>query len=100
MDLKKLQALADQDMIANVLKDWREKSTSEELAAVTQAFCRLFFYINSMELDSYSFKRIESEFRSAKNRAVLRARKAEELNKQMSEQIDDLKKKLSIFGGL
>ena len=99
MDLAKLQAQGDQDYILTVLKEWSDKSNDSKLKELTMSQIRLFTYINSLELEAYSFNKIISEFRSNNNRAVLRARKAEEARDLLQDKVKDLENKLKIFGG-
>jgi len=99
MNLAKLQAQADQDYILKVLKEWSDKSQDPKLKELTMSQIRLFTYINSLELEAYSFNKIISDFRSNNNRAIIRARKAEETRDVLQDKVIDLEKKLKIFGG-
>tara|TARA_R110001592_G_scaffold204577_1_gene454667 strand:+ start:32199 stop:32507 length:309 start_codon:yes stop_codon:yes gene_type:complete len=97
--LEQLQALADQNYLVSQIIEWQKKSDSKELIEMGRAFTRCFVYANSLELKEYSYDRIISQFRSAKNNAVLRARKAEEKLDELEAENKDLKEKLKIFGG-
>jgi len=98
MNLAKLQAQADQSYIMTVLKEWTDKSKDERLKELTMSQIRLFTYINTLELEAYSYNKIIGDFRSNSNRAIMRARKAEETVETLDAKVKDLEKKLKIFG--
>ena len=94
-----LQKGADQNLICDVLGKWLEaKPDNEELGAMYNAFLRMLVYTNNLELRDYSFNRLVSEAREDRNRAVLRARKAEEALEIAEAKVKDLEAKLKIFG--
>jgi|TARA_R110000744_G_scaffold16476_1_gene45391 hypothetical protein len=99
MELSKLQAQGDQNVILTALKKWQEASNNPELAEITLAQIRLFTYINSIELEQYSYNKILGEFRTAKNNAVIRARKAENALETLEAEVISLRNKVKIFGG-
>tara|TARA_R110000744_G_scaffold118245_2_gene220876 strand:+ start:424 stop:723 length:300 start_codon:yes stop_codon:yes gene_type:complete len=98
MNLAKLQAQADQDYILTVLKEWTDKSKDDKLQELTMSQIRLFTYINTLELEGYSFNKIVGDFRSECNRAIMRARKAETERDVLEVKVKDLESKLKIFG--
>jgi len=98
MNLAKLQAQADQSYIMTVLKEWTDKSKDDKLKELTMSQIRLFTYINTLELEAYSYNKIIGDFRSECNRAIMRARKAEETVETLDAKVKDLEKKLKIFG--
>ena len=67
MNLAKLQAQADQDYILTVLKEWTDKSKDDKLQELTMSQIRLFTYINTLELEGYSYNKIIGDFRSECN---------------------------------
>jgi len=97
--LESLQATSDKSLIAALLIQWNTKSNNKEVIEVSEAFTRLFTYIDSMELKSFSCDREVSEMRADKNRAVLRARNSEEKIIELEDKIKKLEKSLKIFGG-
>lgn len=99
MELSKLQAQGDQNVILTALKKWSDASNNPELAEITLAQIRLFTYINSIELEQYSYNKILGEFRTAKNNAVIRARKAENALETLETEVISLRNKVKIFGG-
>ena len=98
MNLAKLQAQADQDYILTVLKEWTDKSNDDKLQELTMSQVRLFTYINTLELEGYSYNKIIGDFRSECNRAIIRARNAEADRDALDAKVKDLENKLKIFG--
>ena len=98
MNLAKLQAQADQDYILTVLKEWTDKSKDDKLQELTMSQIRLFTYINTLELEAYSYNKIIGDFRSECNRAIMRARKAETERDVLEDKVKSLESKLKIFG--
>ena len=98
MNLAKLQAQADQDYILTVLKEWTDKSKDDKLKELTMSQIRLFTYINTLELEAYSYNKIVGEFRSERNRAIMRTRNAEGERDFLETKVKDLENKLKIFG--
>tara|TARA_R110000796_G_scaffold131122_4_gene246764 strand:+ start:957 stop:1256 length:300 start_codon:yes stop_codon:yes gene_type:complete len=98
MNLAKLQAQADQDYILTVLKEWTDKSKDDKLQELTLSQIRLFTYINTLELEGYSYNKIIGDFRSECNRAIIRARNAEADRDALDAKVKDLENKLKIFG--
>ena len=95
-----LQKTADQTEICDTLIKWLDaKPDNKDLLGIYNSFLRMFVYINNLELRSYGFNRLVSEARESRNRAVLRARKAEEALEIAEAKVKDLEAKLKIFGG-
>ena len=94
-----LQKCADTTKITEILGKWLDaKPDNVELLDVYNSFLRTFVYVNNLELRDYSFNRLVSEARESRNRAVLRARKAEEALEIADAKVKDLEAKLKIFG--
>lgn len=77
MDFGQLQYMIDSAEILEAISKWQKNSDNEELQKVSEATLRLVFYINQLELERYSFKRILREERQSVIRAVERARRVE-----------------------
>ena len=77
MDFSQLQYMIDSAEILDTISKWQEKSDNEELQKISQAALRLVFYINQLELERYSYKRIVKQERLSVQRLVERARRAE-----------------------
>ena len=78
MDFGQLQYMIDSAEILETISNWQKKSDNKELQKISEATLRLVFYINQLELERYSFKRILREERQSVIRAVERARRVEE----------------------
>ena len=59
---------------------------------------RLFTYINTLELEGYSYNKIIGDFRLECNRAIMRARNAETERDVLEDKVKSLENKLKIFG--
>ena len=77
MDFSQLQYMIDSADILETISKWQEKSDNEELQKISEAALRLVFYINQLELERYSYKRIVKQERLSVQRLVERARRAE-----------------------
>ena len=98
-DLNKLQAIADQQTISELLKKWTESSKSPEIKKASDAFLRLFFYINQLETERYSFDNIIDEKVSERTKALHRATEAEKLALDLANELESAKKSLKAFTG-
>jgi len=65
-----------------ILKQYNKKKTSN-LQALADAIARLTFYFQENLNNKRLYKKALSEYRLAKNRAIERARKAEEENEKL-----------------
>ncbi len=65
-----------------ILKQYNKKKTSN-LEALSDAIARLTFYFQENINNKKLYKKALSEYRLAKNRAIERARKAEEENEKL-----------------
>ena len=98
-DYKQLQYLADFNATSEIVLKWLEaRPDNKELLGIYNSFLRMFVYVNNLELRDYGFNRLISEAREGRNRAVLRARKAEEALEIAEAKVKDLEAKLKIFG--
>jgi hypothetical protein len=77
-DLNGLQYDSDILEVIGRLKEWRKNSDNPDLLKFTDAMLRITFYVNSLQLEKYSFDRIISEMRSQRNDALIRIQKLEE----------------------
>jgi hypothetical protein len=94
-----LQKTADQTEICDTLIKWLDaRPDNKELLGIYNSFLRMFVYVNNLELRDYGFNRLISEAREGRNRAVLRARKAEDALEIAEAKVKDLEAKLKIFG--
>ena len=69
-------------LASTILKDYNKKKTSK-LEDMADAISRLTFYFQENINNKRLYKKALSEYRLAKNRAIERARKAEEENQKI-----------------
>ena len=80
---KDMEIWADISFLAStILKEYNNKKTSN-LEAMADAIARLTFYFQENLNNKRLYKKALSEYRLAKNRAIERARKAEEENEKL-----------------
>lgn len=94
--LLELQNNSDMELMMSLSLKWTKKSDSKDLLKFQDALFRSFRYIQTREDERFSYDRIISESISNKNRAIERARKAEERIDELDLEI----KKLKIIQGL
>jgi hypothetical protein len=58
---------------------------------MSKAISRIFFYVNSLQVDRRMYDKAMSQYREDKNRAVLRSRKAEAELEKLQKEIKLLK---------
>ena len=85
MDFSQLQYMIDSAEILETISKWKEKSDNEELQKISEATLRLVFYINQLELERYSYKRILREERLSVQRLAERARRVEKELEKLKE---------------
>ena len=90
-DLNKLQYLADIEDSMTMVLGWQKTRDSKELKKLSDNLMRISFYVNSLELERFSYDKIITEFRHDKLRAVERARSADEKIEQLEQQVKQLK---------
>jgi len=78
-DFQQLQYLASMDTALNIVKSWLDaKPENKELQELAKGLMDISIYVSGLELERRSFDTIVTDLRLAKNRAVMRARNAEE----------------------
>lgn len=78
-DFQQLQYLASIDTALNIVKSWLDaKPENKELQELAKSLMDISIYVSGLELERRSFDTIVTDLRLAKNRAVMRARNAEE----------------------
>ena len=84
-DFKSLQNQLDILRALELQSMWEAKSDNPELKELGDCLVRIAFYINSLELEQYSYNRVVSELVRDKDRAILRARKSESVNETIND---------------
>lgn len=75
--LKDMEYLTDIEMLSTLILDQCKKNETPTLTEMSKAIARIFFYVNSLQVDRKMYDKAMSQYREDKNRAILRARKAE-----------------------
>lgn len=75
--LKDMEYLVDIDMLTNLVLNQIKKNETPTLTEMSKAIARIFFYVNGLQVERRMYDKAMSEYREDKNRAILRARKAE-----------------------
>ena len=72
--------------------DQLKKKETPTLTEMSKAIARIFFYVNSLQVDRRMYDKAMSQYREDKNRAVLRARKSDLKINQLEEELKKWKK--------
>ena len=84
--LKDMEYIVDIDMLTTLVLNQIKKKETTTLTEMSKAIARIFFYVNSLQVDRRMYDKAMNQYREDKNRAVLRARKADiELEKLRKE---------------
>lgn len=87
-NLHDLEYSNDVLLVTGLLKKWSEaKPDNKELSECVKAFMNCVFYTNRLSMDKWAFDKIISDARDEKNRAILRARSAEEEINKLRKQL-------------
>lgn len=65
-------------MCYNILSKWYKSKPTEEMVAVHKAFTEISVYVMSMQQRQRQYDQQISEWRASRNRAIIRARDAEQ----------------------
>jgi hypothetical protein len=85
--LKAIEFANDFDMMANILLEWKKKKPSDIIDKMIDANIRMYYYSFNMEESVRLMRKMVSEYRADKLRAVERARKADDLVKELEEKL-------------
>ena len=85
--LKAIEFANDFDMMANILLEWKAKKPSEIIDKTIDANIRMYYYSFNMEESVRLMRKMVSEYRADKLRAVERARKADDRVKELEEKL-------------
>ena len=83
--LKAIEFANDFDMMSNILLEWKKKKPSEVVDKMINANIRMYYYSFNMEESVRLMRKMVSEYRADKLRAVERARKAEKRIEELEE---------------
>lgn len=85
--LKAIEFSNDFDFVSGVLLKWKEKKPTKTLEKVISANIRMYYYSFNMEESVRLMRKMVSEYRADKLRAVERARKAEKRVEELEKQL-------------
>ena len=92
-NLKDLEYYGAFTFCAETVLKWEKlKPDNPEIKEFSRSIAVVFFYVNEIQNDRLMYDKAISEYRSDKNRAVLRARKSEDKVKKLTEELNKLKK--------
>lgn len=86
-----MEYLVDIDMLTNLVLNQIKKKETTTLTEMSKAIARIFFYVNSLQVDRRMYDKAMNQYREDKNRAVLRARKADIELEKLRKEIKTLK---------
>ena len=85
--LKAIEFANDFDMMSNILLEWKAKKPSEVVDKMIDANIRMYYYSFNMEESVRLMRKMVSEYRADKLRAVERSRKAEKRIEELEEKL-------------
>lgn len=85
--LKAIEFANDFDMMSNILLEWKAKKPSDIINKMIDANIRMYYYSFNMEESVRLMRKMVSEYRTDKLRAVERARKAEKRIEELEEKL-------------
>lgn len=91
-NLKHLRYLADFEIISNNLLKWSKVKSIKELDDMIDAIISINYYITEIYMNELYHAEAQSEYLSAKLRAVERASKAEKKVEELEKELLKLKK--------
>lgn len=83
-----LEYSSDVLLVTGMLQKWaKAKPNNKELQEVIKAFMNTCFYTNKISMERYGYEKYCSDARDERNRAVLRARSANEEIQKLQEKL-------------
>ena len=89
--LKDMEYIVDIDMLTTLVLNQIKKKETTTLTEMSKAIARIFFYVNSLQVDRRMYDKAMNQYREDKNRAVLRARKSDLELEKLRKEIKTLK---------
>ena len=86
-----MEYIVDIDMLTNLVLNQIKKKETTTLTEMSKAIARIFFYVNSLQVDRRMYDKAMNQYREDKNRAVLRARKSDLELEKLRKEIKTLK---------
>lgn len=92
-NLKDLQYYGNIELLSGVVLEAIKKQETPKLVEMSKAISQITFYVNSLQEDRKMYNRSLSEYRTDRNRAIERARRAEKKIEKLEQEL----KKFNIF---
>ena len=89
-NLKDLEIWTDLNFLTSIVKKQLDKKKTENLEKMSESLVRVVFYFQEYSNNIRLYKKALSEYRKSKNRAIERARKAEQENEKIRKQNETL----------
>ena len=89
-NLKDLEIWTDLNFLTSIVSSQLDKRKSKNLEKMSESLVRVVFYFQEYSNNIRLYKQALSEYRLAKNRAIERARKAEQENEKIRKQNESL----------
>jgi hypothetical protein len=89
-NLKDLEIWSDLNFLIAIVKKQIDKKETENLKKMSECLIRLTFYYQETSNNKRLYKEAISDYRLARNRAIERARKAEQENEKLRKQNESL----------
>lgn len=91
-NLKDFEIYGDLELISGLILKARRKQENETNIKLTDSIARLFFYYHETRNNIRLYEKAISDYKLQRNRAILRAQKAEKSNEELKKSIENLKK--------
>jgi hypothetical protein len=82
-NLKDMEYFGNMELLGALVLSALKKKKTDKLEQMSRAITEIAFYVSNLQTDRKMYNRSMSEFRLEKNRAILRARKAEKENEDL-----------------
>ena len=89
-NLKDLEIWSDLNFLISIVKKQIDKKETKNLKKMSECLIRLTFYYQETSNNKRLYKEAISDYRLARNRAIERARKAEQENEKLRKQNESL----------
>ena len=89
-NLKDFEIWSDLNFLISIVKKQIDKKETENLKKMSECLIRLTFYYQETSNNKRLYKEALSDYRLARNRAIERARKAEQENEKLRKQNESL----------